>query len=43
MTECIDRGVKYALIFEDNVIVKKNKIVSIKSSECHRYERGDEF
>ena len=26
MKKCIDSGVKYALIFEDNVIVKKNKM-----------------
>lgn len=26
MKKCIDNGVKYALIFEDNVIVKKNKM-----------------
>jgi GR25 family glycosyltransferase involved in LPS biosynthesis len=26
MNKCIDRGIKYALIFEDNVIIKRNKL-----------------
>lgn len=26
MKKCIDRGLKYALIFEDNVIIKRNKL-----------------
>ena len=41
MKKCIDRGLKYALIFEDNVIIKRNKLYNEVQKVID--ELGDNF
>jgi len=41
MKTCIDRGLKYALIFEDNVIIKRNKLYDEVQKVID--EMGDDF